>query len=326
METRRLGGSELDVTVIGLGCWVMGGWMWGGADDEQSIAAVRAALDGGCRLVDTAPVYGQGRSEEVVGRALEGRRDEVVLATKCGLVWDERGGRKHFVDPEGRTIYHNLSAASVKQECDESLRRLRTDVIDLYQCHWPDAGVPHEETMTALVELKDEGKIRAIGVSNYTAEMMGECLEVAPLASVQPQYNMLDRSIEDELLPFCREHGIGVIAYSPLARGLLTGKVTMDREFEEGDHRAGRPWFQPRNRRRVLAFLDEIRPIAEKHDATLAQLAANWVIRQDGVTTAICGARRPEQAEENIRAADFVLTDEELAAIRRHLDELGEPE
>ncbi len=325
METRRLGRSELEITAIGLGCWVMGGWMWGGAEDDPSVAAIKAALDKGCNFIDTAPVYGMGHSEEVVGRALEERRDQVVLATKCGLVWDERGGRKHFVDPEGRTIYHNLSAESVKRECEESLRRLRTDVIDLYQCHWPDPGVPHEETMTALAELRDEGKIRAIGVSNYTAEMMAECLEYVQLASLQPQYNMLDRSIEAELLPFCREHDIGIIAYSPLARGLLTGKVTMDREFGEGDHRAKQPWFRPENRRRVLEFLDKIKPIAEKHDATLAQLAANWVIRQGGVTTAICGARRPDQAEENMGAADFALTDDDLAAIRRHLDELGSP-
>jgi methylglyoxal reductase len=322
MEKRALGQSGLEVTAIGLGCWVMGGWMWGGAEDDESIAAIRTAVESGVNFIDTAPIYGKGHSEEVVGKAIEGLRDEIVLATKCGLTWPPRTGRPHFVDEDGDDICHNLEADSIIKECEDSLRRLNTDVIDVYQCHWPDPGVSIEETMSALVTLKEQGKIRSIGVSNFSVDQMTECLKCAPLNSDQPQYNMLDRSIEAGVLPFCRDNNIGVIAYGPLGRGILTGKVTMDRTFEKNDHRAKTKWYQPENRRRVLDFLDKIRPIADGHNATLAQLAANWVISQPGVTTAICGARRPEQVKENVRAAEFKLTDEEQATIRSLLDEL----
>jgi aryl-alcohol dehydrogenase-like predicted oxidoreductase len=325
MQKRELGRSGLDVSVVGLGCWVMGGWMWGGTEDDDSVAAIRRAVELGVTFIDTAPVYGHGHSEEVVGRALEGMRDDVILATKCGLVWPPRGGREHFVGPDGVPIFHNLEPDSIIAECEDSLRRLRTDVIDVYQCHWPDPGSSLDDSLAALTNLQEQGKIRAIGVSNFTVAMMEQCLSAGRIESDQPQYNMLDRKIEREILPFCRENGIGIIAYSPLNRGLLTGKVTMDRVFEEGDHRAGRPWFQPHNRRRVLDFLEKVRPIADGHGATLAQLAANWVIAQDGVSTAICGARRAEQVEENVKAADFELTAEELAEIDRLLEELGAP-
>ena len=202
MEKRQLGGSGLDVTVIGLGCWAMGGWMWGGADEREAVAAVRTAVELGVNFVDTAPVYGHGRSEELVGEALEGLRDRVVLATKCGLVWPPRAGRHHFVGPDGVPIYHNLEPDSVIQECESSLRRLRTDVIDVYQCHWADPGTPLDDTMPALLKLKEQGKIRAIGVSNFSADLMKGCLKHGRVDSDQPQYNMLDRSIEPEILPF----------------------------------------------------------------------------------------------------------------------------
>ena len=326
MEKRQLGRSSLEVTTVGLGCWVMGGWMWGGSDDDRSVAAVRKAVELGVGFIDTAPVYGHGRSEELVGRALEGMRDEVVLATKCGLVWPPREGRGHFVGPDGVPIYNNLEPDSIAQECEDSLRRLRTDVIDVYQCHWPDPGSAMDDSMSALLKLREQGKIRAIGVSNFSVDLMRGCLNVGRIESDQPQYNMLDRSIEAEILPFCREQGIGIIAYSPLGRGILTGKVTMDRTFEEGDHRANLPWYRPNNRQRALDLLDKIRPIAEGHGATLAQLAASWVISQEGVTTAICGARTPEQVAENVQAGELKLADSELAEIRRLLDELGKPE
>jgi len=329
MEKRQLGGSGLEVTAVGLGCWVMGGWMWGGADDDQSIGAIHRAVELGVNFIDTAPVYGKGHSEELVGRALEGLRDQVVLATKCGLVWDDRGGRGYFTDEDGVAIRRNLEAASVISECEDSLRRLQTDVIDVYQCHWPDPepdGAPIEETMSALNQLLEQGKIRSAGVSNFSAEQMAKCLKHGRINSDQPQYNMLDRSIESEILPFCRQNGVGIIAYSPLGRGILTGKVTMDRTFAKNDHRANMKWYQPANRKRVLEFLEKVRPIADGHGATVAQLAANWVISQDGVTTAICGARRAEQVEENVKAGEFKLTESELAEIRALRDELGEPE
>jgi methylglyoxal reductase len=316
LEKRALDQSGLEVTVIGLGCWVMGGWMWGGAEDQESIATVRTAIDNGINFIDTAPIYGKGRSEEIVGKAIAGIRDQVILATKCGLVWPPRTGRTYFTDEDGDAICRNLEPESIIRECEASLQRLQTDVIDVYQCHWPDAGVPIEDTMSALLKLKDQGKIRAIGVSNFSVEQMAECLKYGPLHSDQPQYNMLERSIETDILPFCRENDIGIIAYSPLGRGILTGKVTMDRVFDENDHRNRLKWYQPENRKLVLDFLDKLRPMAEGHGATLAQLAANWVISQPGVTTAICGARRPEQVKENLRAAEFQLTPDEQATIR----------
>jgi aryl-alcohol dehydrogenase-like predicted oxidoreductase len=232
------------------------------------------------------------------------------------LVWPPRTGRTYFTDEDGDAICRNLEPESIIRECEASLQRLQTDVIDVYQCHWPDAGVPIEDTMSALLKLKDQGKIRAIGVSNFSVEQMAECLKYGPLHSDQPQYNMLERSIETDILPFCRENDIGIIAYSPLGRGILTGKVTMDRVFDENDHRNRLKWYQPENRKLVLDFLDKLRPMAEGHGATLAQLAANWVISQPGVTTAICGARRPEQVKENLRAAEFQLTPDEQATIR----------
>ena len=325
MDKRELGRSGIELTTVGLGCWAIGGWMWGGSDDTDAVAAIRRAVELGVNFIDTAPVYGKGHSEELVGNALEGIRDKVVLATKCGLVWD-RPGRDYFVDEDGAAIRRNLEPASIARECEESLRRLRTDVIDVYQCHWPDAATPIADTMAALLKLREEGKVRAIGVSNFTVAQMTDCLRHGRIESDQPQYYMLDRSIEPEILPFCRERKIGVIAYSPLGRGILTGKVTEGREFRKNDHRARMPWYRPKNRSRVLGLLEAVRPIAENHGATLGQLAANWVVSQPGVTTAIIGARNPAQVDENVKAAGFRLTDTEQGEIRRLLDELGGPE
>ena len=326
MEKRQLGQSDLHVTAIGLGCWVMGGWMWGGADDADSVAAIRRAVELGVNFIDTAPVYGQGHSEELVGKAIDGIRDQVVVATKCGLVWGDRPGREFFVGPDGVAIRRILEPASIVRECEDSLRRLKTGVIDLYQCHWPDPGTPPSVTMPALIRLREQGKIREIGVSNFSVSDMRACMTHGPLTSDQPQYNMLDRSIEAEILPFCRNNRIGVIAYSPLARGLLTGKVTMRRKFADDDHRGNLPWFQPPNRKRVLEFLGKLKPVADRHGATPGEVAINWVISQKGVTTAIVGARDPGQVEENVKAAEFRLTRSDLAEIRRLLDELGGPQ
>jgi len=329
MERRELGQSELEVPVISLGAWAIGGWMWGGADDEVSIRAIQKAIDVGMNCVDTAAAYGMGHSERVVGRAIAGRRDEVLVATKCGLRWDLEQGEEFFDSrmPDGTPckVYRNLRRDSIKHECEQSLQRLGVDVIDLYQCHWPDATTPIEETMSALVELQEEGKIRAIGVSNFTADMMAECLEHGPLASDQPKYNPLERDIEADVLPFCIEHNVGVLTYSPMAMGLITGKVTVAREFKGDDTRKNRPWFTAENRRRVLDMLARIQPIADGHGATLAQLTLNWVLSQQGVTSVLAGARTEEQVEENAKAADFTLTDEEVRFIRDSVEELGEP-
>ena len=330
MEHRQLGQSDLNVPPVIFGAWAVGGWFWGGQDDADSIRAIHAALDAGINCIDTAPVYGMGHSEEVVGKAIAGRRNEVLLATKCGLRWDTPGEGSNpwtykGLDGSEKTVVRNLHKAAIIAEVEQSLQRLGTDVIDLYQCHWPDPSAPIAETMEALVTLKQQGKIRAIGVSNFTAAMMAECLRHGPLASDQPPYSLLRRDIEADVLPFCREHNVGVIVYSPLEQGMLTGKVTVDRKFVEGDYRAGRPWFQPVNRQRVLDALEQVKPIAAAHKATLGQVAIAWIVAQPGVTAAIVGARNPQQARENAQAADIRLSADEVQAIRNVFDALGKP-
>lgn len=322
MKTRRLGTSELEVTPVVLGTWALGGWLWGGTAHNDADAAIKAALDAGINCIDTAPVYGFGLSEEVVGHAIRGRRDEVLLATKCGMIWEERPGATPFfdtVDADGRPLrtYRCLRKASIIDECNTSLARLGVDTIDLYQCHWPHDETPIDETMEALEGLRDVGKIRAFGVSNFSVAQLRDCVaHTASLASQQPKYSLLSRAVEADVLPFCLEHNIGILAYSPMEMGLLTGKVTMDREFPETDTRRNRPWFQPDKRRQVLDALATIRPIAEKHNATLGQLAVAWIIAQPGVTAAIVGARNEEQALSNAKAASLDLVPEDVAAIR----------
>ncbi len=330
MQYRQLGNSDLKVPVVSFGAWVTGGWFWGGADDDDSVRAINRAIDEGITCIDTAPAYGMGRSETVVGKAIAGRRDEVVVATKCCLRWDSEDGEYFFdtADSEGNTakIYRNLSPESIKHECEQSLKRLGVDVIDLYQCHWPDPTTPIADTMGALVELQEAGKIRHIGVSNFTPEMMEECLQCTTIVSNQPPYNPLQRESEADVLPFCAEKGLGVLAYSPIAQGLMTGRVTMDRVFPESDVRHSRPWFQPQNRKRVLDMLEQIKPIAEGHDVTLGQVTIAWVVAQKGITTALVGGRTEQQVVENAKAGALKLSDDEVATIRGLVEGLGEPE
>ena len=279
--------------------------------------------------IDTAPMYGFGHSEKIVGKAIAGRRNEVVVMTKCGLRWDRTDGPFFFdaADTDGKTypIHRVLKPDSIIAECEWSLKRLGVERIDLYQCHWPDKSTPIADTIGALMKLKEQGKIRAIGVSNFTPAMMDECLRAGDLASDQPQYSLLERGAEADVLPFCREKNVGVIVYRPLEQGILTGKVTMDREFPPGDLRVGVPWFKKANRKRVLDALETIRPIADAHAATLGQLVINWTIREPGVTSAIVGARNAAQAKENAGALAFALSDSERATIRRTFEEIGAP-
>jgi aryl-alcohol dehydrogenase-like predicted oxidoreductase len=325
-----LGDSDLKVSRVIFGAWAIGGWKWGGADEDRGIAAIQRAMDVGINAIDTAPIYGFGRSESLVGRAIAGRRDELLLATKCGLRWDLAEGERFFEteDEEGneRTVYRDLRPESVLEEIERSLERLGADYVDLYQCHWPDSTTPIGETMDAMARILEAGKARAIGVSNFTPRMIDECRRHGTITSDQPLFNMLDRDVEEDVLPYCAEHGVGVICYSPLHQGLLTGEVTMDRQFNEGDQRNDKPWFQPENRRRVLAFLDKVRPIAEGHGRTLAQVAINWCLCQRGISAAIVGARRPEQVEENAGGTGWQLTGEELQQIRGWLAELDGPQ
>lgn len=330
MKYRQLGDSDLNVPVVSFGAWAVGGWRWGGTDDTAAVRAIQRAIDLGMTCIDTAAVYGQGHSETVVGKAVASRRDEVVIATKCGLRWDCDDGdfAMDSVDNDGKPIrlYRNLRPESIRYEVDQSLLRLGIERIDLYQCHWMDVSTPLDETMGVLVELQQQGKIRYIGVSNFDADMVEKCMSMAHVVSVQSRYNALGRDIEHDLLPFCRDHGIGVLTYSSIAQGLLSGKVTMDRVFPETDLRSKKRWFTLENRKRVLDMLLKIQPIADAHGATLAQVAISWVIAQPGVTTALVGARNEQQVEENARATDLELKDDELRTIRTAVEELGGPE
>jgi methylglyoxal reductase len=313
MRYRSLGSSGIQASVVALGAWAIGGWWWGGADDAESVAAIQKAIDLGMTFIDTAPAYGLGHSEEVVGKAIKGRRDQVVLATKCGLVWHTDKG-DHFFHEADRSVRRYLGPESIRYEVEQSLRRLGTEFIDLYQTHWQDPVTPIEETMGALLELKREGKIRAIGASNATVEQMEEYRKVGPLDCDQEKYSMLDRRLDADQLPYCERENIAVLAYSPLAQGLLTGKVTPDRPLAEGDYRVDSPRFSVENRKRILAFLDHLRPLAEARGATLGQLAIAWTIARPGLTHALVGARNPAQVAENA-AADLELSHDEMARI-----------
>ncbi len=316
MQMRPLGQSGIEASAIAFGAWAIGGWMWGGADENDAIRAIQAALDNGINFIDTAPAYGLGRSEELIGRALAGRRDRAVIATKCGLVWHTNRG-EFFFTQAGKPVHRYLGRESIVYEVEQSLRRLRTDTIDLYQTHWQDNTTPIEETMGALLELKRQGKIRAIGVSNVTAEQLRRYLACGPVDADQERYSALDRGPEAELLPLCRERKVAVLAYSPLANGLLTGKLGPERTFPPGDLRRDSPRFSLENRARIAARLDRLRPVAQRHGASFAQLMLAWTIAQPGITHALAGARNPAQAAENARAGGLELSAEEVAAVSR---------
>lgn len=328
MQYRELGKSGIQTSAVGFGAWAIGGWMWGGADENDAIAAIHASLDRGVTLIDTAPMYGYGRSEQIVGRAIRGRRDKVVLATKCGLIWDREEGVFHFhADAKGATprpsetkIYKCLKPASIAAELERSLKFLGTDYIDLFQTHWQDPSTPIADTLAALLKFKEQGKIRAIGVSNASLD---ELKEYGPIDVDQEKYSMIDRGLEQNgMAAYCRENRIAVLAYSPLANGLLTGRITPDRKFNEGDLRRMAPRFGRKNLEKIAALLAEFQPIAARHNATIPQIVIAWTIAQPGITVALCGARNAAQADENAGAGDIPLSAEEIEAmnqaIQRH--------
>lgn len=320
MEHRQLGNSDLNLPVVTFGAWAIGGLFWGGSDDSAAIEAIHACLDSGIDAIDTAPIYGTGHSERLIGRALAGRRSRMLILSKCGLRWDDANGEffmKLEDTPDGRpvTVYKNVRAGSIVYECEQSLRRLATDVIDLYQIHRPSSSAGVEETMGALTRLKEQGKIRYFGVSNYDVGQMSAAMKFGPIASNQVRYNLLDRRIEQEVTPFCMKNNLGLICYSPMALGLLSGKVTPEREFPASDLRSRHPQYSEANRLKVIEFLEAVRPIADQHGASLAQTAVAWVIHQPGVTTALVGARNRAQVEENAVAARVKLSPGEIAKI-----------
>lgn len=327
MEFRRLGETKLAVSAITFGAWAAGGWMWGGNDDNDAIKAMRASYDLGITSIDTAPIYGQGKSEELVGAAIKGLpRDKVQILTKYGLRWDLAKGEFFFKsqDNDGKDIdiYKYAAKESIILECENSLKRLGTDYIDLYQIHWPDATTPIEETMEAIIRLKEQGKIREAGVSNYDVKKMAIAEKTIKLASNQVPFSMVNRNIEDELIPYCIENKKSILAYSPLERGLLTGKIKPGHQFGEGDHRAGNKYFKEENIKRTNEFLAKIKSLADEKNATLGQLVIRWTINHPGITVALVGARNAEQAKQNAKAIEIHINGEEMEFINNQLSDL----
>jgi aryl-alcohol dehydrogenase-like predicted oxidoreductase len=311
---RSIGKSGVSASAVGLGTWAIGGWMWGGTDEAESIAAIQASIDAGISLIDTAPAYGLGRSEEIVGKAIKGRRDRTVIATKCGLNWHSKKGN-HFFDQDGKPVNRYLGADGIAYEVDQSLRRLGTDYIDLYITHWQDPTTSIAETVEALERLKSAGKIRAIGASNLNAAELQQYVAAGELDAIQERYSMLDRAIEQTLLPIARHHQVATLSYSSLALGLLSGAIDPAREFSGDDQRKDNPRFSQANRRKVAALRQALAPVAEGHQATMAQIVIAWTLAQPGITFALCGARNAAQALDNARAGEISLSAAELTAI-----------
>ncbi|MBK9171268.1 MAG: aldo/keto reductase [Bryobacterales bacterium] len=315
MDLRQLGNSDLRLTPIGVGAWAIGGggWAfgWGPQDDEASISAIHAALDHGINWIDTAAVYGLGHSEEIVGRAIAGRANKPYVFTKCERIWNDEG-----------VIGKSLKRESIRREVDASLRRLQVDVIDLYQIHWPEPDEDIEEGWRAMEELRKEGKVRSIGVSNFSASQLRRVHAIAPVTSLQPPYSMLSREVEQEILPAAMQAGIGVLAYSPMQNGLLSGRMTRERvaAFPEDDFRRRKPHFQEPSLSRNLAVAERLKEIGARHGRLAGEVAIAWTLRHPAVTAAIVGMRSAAQVEGVIGALTFRLSDAETVEIEDFLE------
>jgi len=311
MERISFGTTGLDVSRIVFGTWVSGGWAWGGSDQNEAQRAILRGLELGINFIDTAPVYGFGQAETLVGRALRqwGQRDSVVVATKCGLEWDERRTR----------IRRNSSPDRIRWEVDQSLGRLGVDRIDLYQLHWPDARTPFAATMEALRELQDAGKIHHIGLSNFQVEQIDACRAAGPVAGVQPPFNLFERAAASELLPYCRDQGLATLVYGGLCRGLLSGKFTGEERFAKGDLRRGDPKFKPDKFKQYLKAVAALRKIADRYQRSMAQFALRWALQQPGVTCVIAGARTAAQVEDNAGLSGWQIESEDLHRVEEIL-------
>ena len=316
MQTRQFGNSDMHITPIGLGTWAIGGgnWEfgWGSQDDEASVATIHRALDLGINWIDTAAVYGLGHAEEVVAKALKGRSDRPYVFTKCSMVWNDR-----------REVSNSLKEQSLRREVENSLRRLQTDTIDLYQIHWPNPDSEIEEGWSTLAKLKNEDKVRYIGVSNFNVKQMQRAQKIAPITSLQPPYSLITPEIEQHILPYCQEHHLGVIVYSPMMSGLLTGKMTRERvaDFPEDDWRKRDVEFQEPRLSRNLKLASLLQEIGFPYNRSAGEVAIAWTLRRPAVTGAIVGGRRPEQIDEIVGAAEFRLSESELAQIEKYLQE-----
>ena len=318
MQTRQLGSTNLKLTTVGLGTWAIGGpWQfgWGPQDDDEAIGAILTALDKGINWIDTAPIYGLGHSEELVGKALKQTSQKPLIATKCGLLWNDK-----------REKVNCLKGKSIREECRASLKRLGVEVIDLYQMHRPEPQEDVEQGFEEMAKLAQEGKVRYIGVSNFNVEQIKRIQKIHALASLQPPYSMLHREVEDQLLTYCAKNNIGVVAYSPMQRGLLTGKFSQERlaALPLDDHRRRSYDFHEPQFTATMQLVDQLRPIAERNGKTLAQLAISWALRRPEITAAIVGARKPEQIAETSAASDFQLSAEDIQKIERLLAERQE--
>ncbi len=316
MEFTDIHGTQIRATRIGLGTWAIGGWMWGGADDTAAVSTIHRALDAGITLIDTAPAYGQGHAEEVVGRALAGRRDRAIIATKVGLAWDDH-----------QHVRRDASAARIRQEIDDSLRRLQTDYIDIYQVHWPDPATPIAETADAMQALLDAGKIRAIGVSNFSPAQMDEFSRHATLHTLQPPYNLFERGAERDILPYGAAQGLTSLTYGALCRGLLSGKMRADTVFTGDDLRRSDPKFQSPRFEEYLRAVERLDALAQRRFGKRAiHLALRWVLDQPGVGVALWGARRPHQVDAVPEAFGFSLDEATLSEIDRIVaEEIPDP-
>lgn len=327
MEFRKVGESDLELSAITFGAWAAGGWMWGGTEKSESIKAIRASYDEGVTSIDTAPIYGQGLSEEIVGEAIRDiPREKVQILTKYGMRWDLKKGDFGFKSEnnqgEAIDVYKYAGKESVIKECEDSLRRLRTDYIDLYQIHWPDVTTPISESMEAVQRLIEQGKVRYAGVCNYDETQMAEAMKTLDLVSNQVPYSMVNRAIEEVVVPFALANRKSIIAYSPLERGLLTGKIKPGHIFAEGDHRAGLNHYRAENIAAINTFLERIQPIADAKGVSVGQLVLRWTIDKPGITIALAGARNANQAIQNARAVDVKLSVAEMAFINARLEEL----
>lgn len=328
MEYRKLGKSELELSAITYGAFAIGGTMWGGNEKQNSIAAIHASLDHGVSTIDTAPFYGFGLSEELIGEAIKGKdRSKIQILNKFGLVWDQsnQGKGEHFFDAEENgkilPIYKYAAKANVIKELEESLKRLGTDYIDLLQLHWPDASTPIDETMEALELLIQQGKIRAAGVSNYNLDQMKTANESIALSSNQLAYSMLNRGIADDVILYAIAHDISIIAYSPLERGLLTGKYFKDATLKTNDHRNG--YFGQFDAEKVKGFLAAIQPVADAKNVSLSQLVLRWTTLQPGITIVLAGARDASQAIDNAKAMDITFKRDEIDYINEQLNKVS---
>jgi aryl-alcohol dehydrogenase-like predicted oxidoreductase len=328
MEYRTIGDTDLSLSVIAFGAWAAGGWMWGGNDRKEAVQAIRSAFEEGVTSIDTAPIYGQGTSEEIVGEAIKGiSRDKVQILTKFGMRWDLAKGdfAFHSKNNEGKPIdiYRYAGRDSIRKEVDDSLKRLGTDYIDLYQIHWPETTTPIQETFETVADLIRQGKVRYAGVCNYNVAQLEEAGRYVNIAANQVPFSMVNKDIEKDTVPYCMKNNKGILAYSPLERGLLTGKMRPGQEFEDGDHRAQNPYFKNESISRTNTFLEKIMPLARDKGATLAQLVLRWTVEQPGITIALAGARNKKQSVQNARAAALDLNDEEVNFINRELGKIS---